>query len=494
MEQQFRRARRAGVPILGIETQDQPATIREIVRLANGGAAVVCWDLIRGLTPGNEAGQAEIANIMQGGPLQASKVPGELFPRLHHASADAIVVMQSAHRIISNEGVSAGVAGLREVYKANGAMLVLLGPSFHLPVELQQDVMTITHTLPDVTGIREIITRTCTDAEMDTPADLDRIAETLIGLSSFAAEQTLATCIYRSDAGTPDIDRPALWERKCRAIEQTAGLKIGHSSEALDNLKDLDGLKTYLQSLAEQYACYVLIDEISDAMAGVQGDTSGVSQDIHGTLLTWMESQDETDGLLFVGHPGTGKTAICQALGNQYQKPFILFDLSAVKGSLVGQTGQQLRSALKVIDAISQGRALIIATCNSLQNLSPQFLRRFTLGTFFFELPTTAGRAAMLSHYAARYGIDKACTVDMTDWTGAEIKQVCRVASKTGRGIDFAARFITPVARRAPEEIMQRRAEAVGRLTDARTGDLYRFGDQATPVVQKTGRKLNYDA
>ena len=41
----------------------------------------------------------------------------------------------------------------------------------------------------------------------------------------FSAEQTLATCIYKDEAGAISIDREALWERKCKVIEQTKGLR-----------------------------------------------------------------------------------------------------------------------------------------------------------------------------------------------------------------------------------------------------------------------------
>jgi hypothetical protein len=41
------------------------------------------------------------------------------------------------------------------------------------------------------------------------------------------------------------------------------------------------------------------------------------------------------------------------------------------------------------VDAVAQeGRMLFIATCNSIASLPPELRRRFTLGTFFFDLPT----------------------------------------------------------------------------------------------------------
>src|SRR5260370_3079663 len=73
--------------------------------------------------------------------------------------------------------------------------------------------------------------------------------------------------------------------------------------------------------------------------------------------------------------------------------------------SLVGASGERLRSALQVADAVSSGRSLWIATCNSIGVLPPELRRRFTLGTFFFDLPTKEERATIWKIYLAKYGV-----------------------------------------------------------------------------------------
>jgi len=63
-----------------------------------------------------------------------------------------------------------------------------------------------------------------------------------------------------------------------------------------------------------------------------------------------------------------------------------------MRSSLVGASTERLRTALQIIDAVSQRRMLFIATCNSIASLPPELWRRFTLGTFFFDLPTANER------------------------------------------------------------------------------------------------------
>ncbi len=122
------------------------------------------------------------------------------------------------------------------------------------------------------------------------------------------------------------------------------------------------------------------------------------------SMLTWMQD-NEADGLIFIGPPGAAKSAVAKATGNTAGIPTIAFDLGAMQSSLVGGSGERLRSALKVVDAVSQGRALFIATCNSIASLPPELRRRFTLGTFFFDLPSADEREAIWRIYEKKYDV-----------------------------------------------------------------------------------------
>src|SRR5581483_5290564 len=104
--------------------------------------------------------------------------------------------------------------------------------------------------------------------------------------------------------------------------------------------------------------------------------------------------------------------------------------LGAMKGSLVGQSEQNLRAALKVITSVSNGRSLWIATCNGISDLPPELRRRFTLGTFFFDLPDADERKAIWRIYLDKYDriAAEAAKVKDDGWTGAEIKQCCDIA------------------------------------------------------------------
>lgn len=151
--------------------------------------------------------------------------------------------------------------------------------------------------------------------------------------------------------------------------------------------------------------------------------------------------------MLFVGPHGTSKSAIAKAAGNEGGIPTLLFDLGAVKNSLVGESERQVRQALKIIATISDNAALFIGTCNNIQALSPELRRRFGLGTFFFPLPSREERAAIWQIYLKRYELpeDPGRLVEEA-WTGAEIERCADLAWRFNTTLEEAAENIVPAS------------------------------------------------
>jgi hypothetical protein len=168
-----------------------------------------------------------------------------------------------------------------------------------------------------------------------------------------------------------------------------------------------------------------------------------------------------------------------KATGNSAGIPTIAFDLSAMQHSLIGASGERLRAALAVIDAVSQGRSLWIATCNAITTLPPELRRRFTLGTYFFDLPTAEERQQIWTIYQSKYGVNGELPND-DGWTGAEIKECCRKAYRLRLPLTEAARYTVPVSRSAAEQIKALRQMASGKFLSASTPGIYTWDENAT--------------
>ena len=114
-----------------------------------------------------------------------------------------------------------------------------------------------------------------------------------------------------------------------------------------------------------------------------------------------------------------------------------------MKNGIIGSSGERLRSALSIIDAVSGGRSLWLATCNSIGSLPPELRRRFTLGTFFFDLPAADEREAIWQIYTSKYGVQDERPHD-DNWTGAEIKECCRKAYRLRMSLRQSAEYTRP--------------------------------------------------
>jgi SpoVK/Ycf46/Vps4 family AAA+-type ATPase len=288
------------------------------------------------------------------------------------------------------------------------------------------------------------------------------------------------------------IDTDELWERKRKAIETIPGLSVWREPAKFDQIGGLDNLKAFLSDILKGNASpriIVFIDEIEKAMAGAttgEGDSSGTSQEMLGTMLTEMNDQNYT-GVILIGPPGTCKSQIAKATGGEAGIPVIRFDLSAMKSKYVGTSNEQLAAALAVIRSVSQGQAYFIATCNEIAKLPAALKRRFSDATYYIDLPTEEERARIWPIYLKKFGLDETQPLPSCDgWTGADIKSCCSLAWRLNRPVLRAAQSITPVARTDEEGIARLRQQADGKFLSASYEGFYHRLQSASSAPPST--------
>lgn len=501
----FKAIRRAAVPICAYETADPAKTIQNCLRALNGKAnesPTVQWDVINGVQPLNEAGKEFVSALCGQNPPETIPITDYLKTMQEQTPRKAIFFFHNAHRFIVNEAIMQGVWNLRDKFKAIGATLVLLAPQITLPAELKQDAVIISEDLPgeaEITGIIDSIAKDAAEnltaeAKAEIEANKGRYVDTLRGLSSFAAEQVVAMSLSKDG-----IDQDGLWQRKRKMIEQTPGLSVWQGGETFDDLGGLSNLKEFLTRVLTSGKTPVraigFIDEIEKGLAGSAGDTSGTSQDQLQVFLKVMQDLD-IPGIILLGHAGTGKSAIAKAAGNVASAPVIAIDTGSMKGSLVGESEARIRAAMDVFKAVSQGKGLFIATCNKIASLPPELRRRFTLGTFFVDLPSEVERTQIWKVWLKRYNVTAdqglpECIALSASWTGAEIRACCDVAFRTGLPIAEAARFVVPVIKSAPDQVAALRAMANGRFISASYAGVYETGKTNETKLDTGGRKMD---
>ena len=462
MTEQFVRARVAATPIIAISTPDMNATMGAILGAVVRARAkadtdidkeelreliqklpypVIQWDLVRGMIAKNESGKQALARYSDpetSGSDPTCGNPVNLLKICLALPEDTIVFMCMANRQITSgqdhdKAVLQALYTVRDFYTSKRRTLVLLGASFDLPPEVRGDIVLIDEPYPDRKRLKQIV-ESLTTAHVRHPLELDddtvdRAVEAVQGLPAFQAEQV--TAMARRN-GTLHVDD--MWGFKRKQIEQQEGLSVYNSGETFADIGGVAGIKEYLRRVViegrNRPGAIVAIDEIEKHLSSSESDTSGVSQDQLATILTYMQDM-ECNGMILIGPPGSGKSLMSKAIGNEIGIPTVQLDLGAAKGSLVGQSEHQMRDALKVVTAVSNRNSFWIGTCNGITDLKPELRRRFGLGTFFFDLPTREERNVIWKYYLKKYDLGtwkKFCYgphPSCDGWTGAEIRQCC---------------------------------------------------------------------
>jgi len=472
--QQFRSARLVSTPLIAVKTPDPAATIESIMATLNGRSGetpVLQWDIVRGLSGLNESGKAAFTALNVDPAVTTNLV--ETLGLAATLPSKSILFLSNAQRVINEQGVSQGIWNLRNPFKQSQRTCVMLCPGIELPAELSQDVLILDEPLPTNDELAGIIRGIYQAGGLDVPDEtiVDKAVDAVCGLAAFPAEQVTAMSLRKTG-----LDLTALWDRKRAVIEATPGLSVWRGGETFEDLGGCDNAKFFLRSILKGQAaprCIVFMDEIEKQFAGSGTDLSGVSTEMTGEILSEMQDKGYV-GCIFIGPPGAAKSAIAKATGNEGGIPTISFNLSAMKGSLVGESSARLRQALKVVRAVSQGKALFIATCNSWGQLPPELRRRFSLGTFFFDLPTADERQTIWTIWCKKYSVGGEIPDDES-WTGAEIRNCTDIAWRLGISLCEAARFVVPVARSAADQIEKLRQQANGRFISAGSSGVYRY-------------------
>jgi hypothetical protein len=371
---QFKAARRVSVPLVAITTPDPAATIAALCETATGrDAPKIVWDVVQGMKARNDAGKTAIADMSGdgtgddptiGNPVALLKLARDKLPK------GALLFMHMAHRWLAVDPMLVQAAwNLRDEFKSNRRMLIMLAPAIELPAELAGDVIVFDEPLPGEDELRQII------AISMTPAKSSRIRTCFPKRSKRcrACPRSRRSRSWRCPS-RKRLDLSECWERKRRQIEQTPGLKVHREPVRLQRHRRRDDRERIpvADSLWEcRPNAIVFIDEIEKFMAGATGggaDTSGVSQDQLGTLLAYMQD-NAAAGMHLRGAAGLGKEHGRQGRGERSRRrgdpddPARSWRDEGLAGG--AERAEPPRRVESDHVGESNGKSLWIATCNA---------------------------------------------------------------------------------------------------------------------------------
>ena len=469
-----------------IESHEHQDALTEIAQLClDQQWQLATWDIESGL---NVPGQTE-QDASSNDPLAAIRSVNAL------ATPDgtAILVLQNFHRFLQSAEVVQALSRQIISGKQNRTIVVVLSPVVQIPTELEKMFVVMEHDLPNRQELDEIARGIATEkGELPEDSEFQTVIDAAAGLTRMEAENAFSLSLVRQERITAD----AVWELKTQMLKKSGLLSLYRGGEDFSSLGGLSALKAFCKRA-------MLHPQRSNPLKRPRG-------------------------ILLLSPPGCGKSQFCKALGREVGRPVLNLDVGSLMGSLVGQSEERTRQALRVIDAMAPCIAMIdevekafagmngsgdsgvasrmfgtflswlndhesdvfvVCTANDVSKLPPEFSRseRFD-GIFFLDLPDREEKDAIWKIYRDLYEIDPAQSVpDDTNWTGAEIKSCCRLSALLDLPLNQAAQNVVPVAVTAAESVGQLRSWAGGRCLSASRSGIYR----QTNGSPKTRRRVN---
>ena len=469
-----------------IESHEHQDALTEIAQLCHDQQwQLATWDIESGL---NVPGQTE-QDASSNDPLAAIRSVNAL------ATPDgtAILVLQNFHRFLQSAEVVQALSRQIISGKQNRTIVVVLSPVVQIPTELEKMFVVMEHDLPNRQELDEIARGIATEeGELPEDAELLSVLDAASGLTRMEAESAFSLSLVRREKITSD----AVWEMKTQTLKKSGLISLYRGDSDFSSLGGLSALKAFCKR--------------------------AMLQPHRGN------SRNRPRGVLLLSPPGCGKSQFCKALGKEVGRPVLNLDVGSLMGSLVGQSEERTRQALRVIDAMApcvvmvdeiekafagmhgsgdsgvasrmfgtflswlndhESDVFVVCTANDVSKLPPEFGRseRFD-GVFFLDLPSREEKDAIWDIYRELFAIDADQRLpEDSNWTGAEIKACCRLSALLDLPLKQAALNVVPVAVTAAEPIERLRAWASGRCLSASESGLFR----QTAGSPKTRRRVS---
>lgn len=427
---------RAKYPIVWITSWEERRVEDALRSVAEKlGRQLHTWSITQGMKPTVSKNPAKGA------------LPGELevLAQVHEAAEFTIFLLKDFHPFLRDPKVVRLLRDLAVRLRSRTQTLFLLGPSLTLPMELEKDVSVLEFPMPGPSDIEkqldEVLDAIKTNDRFDTklsPEDRELIVKSAQGLTSDEIESAFARSLVEKKRLAVD----QIIEEKKQIVHKTEILQFYPADYAMTDVGGHDLLKDWLQKRTKSFT-----DAARDF--GIPAPK----------------------GVLMIGVQGCGKSLVAKAISAAWSLPMLKLDVGRVFGSLVGQSEQNMRKAIRIaeslapcclwIDELEKGFAgmgggvsdsgttarvfstfltwmqektkpvFLIATANDVSALPPELLRKGRFDEIFFiDLPEIDERKEILSiHLNKRKRDPKKFKVGelaklTKGFSGAELEQV----------------------------------------------------------------------
>lgn len=401
------------------------------------------WSVTQGMKP---------AVNRTAGPVKAGGLPGELeaLALAHEAPEYTVFLLRDFHPYMRDSRVIRLLRDLSARLRSKAQTLILLGPVLSLPTELEKDVNVIDFPLPrapEIAAQLDLVLGAVKDnAALETKLEPDH-RELLVKSAQGLTLDEIESAFARSLVEHKRLDVDVILEEKKQIVRKSGLLEY---YPATDKMQDVGGLELLKEWLAKRRKAFT--DKAKEYGIPVP------------------------KGVLLLGVQGCGKSLVAKAIAAAWNLPMLKMDVGRIFGSLVGQSEENIRRAIKVAESVApcilwadeleKGFAgvggsgvsdsgttarvfstfltwmqektkpvFIIATANDVSALPPELLRKGRFDEIFFiDLPDKEERKEIFAiHLRKRNRDPKKFKLDVLaekseGFSGAEIEQIVAAA------------------------------------------------------------------
>lgn len=414
--------------------------------------------------------------------LPAARDPISALEQIEKAEGDTVFLLRDFHDCWSNPQVKRKLRGVAQRLRFTRKSILVTTPGNKLPEELRDSAVILDFPPPNATELEGVLTSLARTpgVKVDlTPLGREKLVQAALGLTTAQAQRVFAKAIVR-DGVLDERDIDLVTAEKQQIIRESEALEYYAVTETPADVGGLDVLKEWLR-LRERAFTRAALDYGLPAPKGIA----------------------------LIGIPGTGKSLTAKMIGNLWRLPLLRLDVGALFGSLVGESEERARRALRLaetvapcilwIDELEKGLAhggldsgtstrvfgtiltwmqektrpcFVVATANNIATLPPELLRKGRFDEIFFlDLPTSEERKQILSvHLRKRkrlpqdYDLERLAQAS-SGYVGAEIEQAIIDAMYLGFNAqrEFTTEdILTSMTRQVPLSVSAR--ETIGYL------------------------------
>lgn len=372
----------------------------------------------------------------------------------------AIFVFKDLHTYLHEARVVRRVLDVKANFEGRDRCLIMLGANMELPPAIRQVAAEFVMPLPKEDELRKLAWRVLHDFSPSQPvsmgldrSELDQLIDTLKGMTLLQAERALCRAVADDLALTAD-DLPGVLEAKREVLQEQGVLEYVPVDISMSELGGLANLKDWLgkrrNALGEEAKEFGLPPPRGVVLLGVQGcgkslAAKAVAADWELPLLR-MEA-----GRIYDKFIGESDKKLEQALrAAEHMAPCIMWideieKAFAFSGSADSDGGLSQRIFGRLLSWLQekQTAVFVVATCNDVQSLPPELMRKGRFDEIFFiDLPDAAERKQIFEVHISKRNREPAffhldaLVAASEGFSGAEIEQAVVAALYTA----FAAK------------------------------------------------------